>query len=547
VEGRAVTAELGSFLAALALVFALAQSGFGLLGGARKDERLAAVAAGAAQASAATALAAFLILISLFLRSDFSVAVVQANSHVAKPLLYKVAGAWGNHQGSILLWSLVSATFAALLGAFRGGMSLPLWSRAVGVQGLVTAATLAYMLILSSPFARLDPAPLEGRDLNPLLQDPALAAHPPMLYAGYVGLSVPFSLGIAALLEGKADQAWARTLRPWALVAWTLLTIGITLGAYWAYYELGWGGWWFWDPVENASFMPWLAAAALLHSAIVTERRGSLASWTILLSILGFGLALLGAFLVRSGVLTSVHAFAVDPRKGYALLAILAVFVGGGLCLFAWRAPKLAQPSGFAPVSREGALVLNNLGLSVGAGIVLVGTLYPLMVEAASGRLVSVGPPFFNAAFAPLMAALFVLVPFAPFFAWRKADARAAALRLRWAALVAGLAMVGAALWLRGSFWAVVGIGVGVWLLAGALAYFRIRTKRALPLPAGGRGSKTDARFLGHDASACGPRRVRPRRRRRERVPQGNVGADARRRQRGVRRPHHHARLRQRP
>ncbi|MBT9446551.1 MAG: heme lyase CcmF/NrfE family subunit [Hyphomonadaceae bacterium] len=466
-----MTAELGAFLLSLALAMSLAQGALGIFAGWRNDARLAAAAAGTAQSAALVLLGAFAILISLFLRSDFSVAVVTANSHVAKPLLYKIAGTWGNHEGSMLLWCLVSATFAALLATFRGAMTQSLWSRAIGVQGVVTAIAIAYTLFLSSPFARLDPAPLVGRDLNPLLQDPALAIHPPMLYFGYVGMSVPFSLAIAALMEGKIDAAWARALRPWTLLAWTMLTGGITLGSYWAYYELGWGGWWFWDPVENASFMPWLAAAALLHSAIVTERRGSLAAWTILLAIVGFGLALLGTFLVRSGVLTSVHAFAVDPKRGYAILAMLTFFVGGGLMLYAWRAPRLSEPSGFVLVSRESALVLNNVGLAVAMGTVLIGTLYPLLLEALTGRLISVGPPFFNITFGPLMALLFFALPVAPLLAWRRGDLAGAWRLLRWAALAAAGAAVVVLAIVRGPLWAAFGIAVGVWVLAGVALY----------------------------------------------------------------------------
>ncbi|MDX2238505.1 MAG: heme lyase CcmF/NrfE family subunit [Hyphomonadaceae bacterium] len=464
-------AELGAVLAAVALIASLAQAGFGLRAGARSDSALAAIAASSAQTAAFAALMAFALLITLFVQSDFSVAVVQANSHIDKPLLYKIAGTWGNHEGSMLLWCLVSAFFGLAMAHNRGAMGLGMWARAIGVQGAVTAGALIYTLILSNPFARLDPAPYAGSGLNPLLQDPALAAHPPMLYLGYVGLSAPFSLAIAALLEGKANQGWARALRPWALIAWTCLTFGIGLGSYWAYYELGWGGWWFWDPVENASFMPWLAACALVHCAIVTERRGSLASWTILLSIIAFGLALLGTFLVRSGVLTSVHAFAVDPRRGVAVLALLAVVLGVGFGLYAWRAPGLAKPAGFAAVSREGLMVFNNLGLAVAAGAVLVGTLYPIAVEAATGDLISVGPPYFNIAFAPLMAALFLVMPLAPLLTWRKGDA-GAALRTLW--LAGALAFASAAIVLLFRNNAIIpaaGIGIGVWATAGAFVY----------------------------------------------------------------------------
>jgi cytochrome c-type biogenesis protein CcmF len=461
--------ETGAFLAALAAVLSLAQGGFGLAGANRAD--FAAAAKACAQLALVASLASFSILISLFLTSDFSVAVVANNSHTDKPLIYKIAGTWGNHEGSMLLWCTVSALFGALMASFPGALARPIWSRAVGVQGLVTLGAFVYALVLSNPFARIDPAPFQGGDLNPLLQDPALAIHPPMLYLGYVGISAPFSLAIAALLEGKADAAWARALRPWTLVAWASLTVGIALGSYWAYYELGWGGWWFWDPVENASFMPWLAACALLHSAIVTERRGSLASWTILLAIIGFGFALLGTFLVRSGALTSVHAFAVDPERGLAVLALFAIAVGTGLALFAWRAPRLARPAGFAGVSREGLLVLNNIGLAVAAGTVLLGTLYPLLVEATTSEMISVGPPFFDLTFAPLMAVVLLALPVAPLLAWRKGDV-AAALKLLWpAGLVAG-AMLGAGLlWAGGGVWAGLGLAVGGWALAGAGVY----------------------------------------------------------------------------
>jgi cytochrome c-type biogenesis protein CcmF len=461
--------EAGAFLAIFALCLSAAQGVLGLMGA----ERPAWAAAGSACAKAAAVSLAvsFAALIYLFVTSDFSFAVVANHSHTDKPLIYKIAGTWGNHEGSMLLWCLVSAVFGALLAAFRGGLSHPLWARTVGVQGIVTTAALVYTLGLSSPFVRLEEVPFQGADLNPLLQDPALALHPPLLYIGYVGLSAPFSLAIAALLSRETTQAWARALRPWTLLAWAALTLGIALGSYWAYYELGWGGWWFWDPVENASFMPWLAACALLHSAIVTERRGSLASWTILLALIGFCLALLGTFLVRSGALTSVHAFAVDPQRGIAVLALFTLAVGVGLSLFAWRAPQLMRPAGFAAASREGFLVLNNLGLAVAAGTVLIGTLYPLLVEAVAGQLISVGPAFFNLTFAPLMAVMLIAAPIAPLVAWRRGDV-GGALRALWPAGLAAGAAFGWGLFLvGGGFWAGLGLGVGVWALLGAFAY----------------------------------------------------------------------------
>ncbi len=469
-------AEIGAFAAALALALSLAQGGFGLL--FSQGEARAAVAAAISQAAAVSCLLAFGLLMTLFVQSDFTVAVVAANSHIDKPLIYKIAGTWGNHEGSMLLWCLVSASFGAIFATLRGKQSLGLWSRTIGVQGLVTAGALIYTLFLSNPFARLDPAPMLGSGLNPLLQDPALAAHPPLLYLGYVGMSVPFSLALAALLEGKADQAWARALRPWTLLAWTCLTLGVGLGSYWAYYELGWGGWWFWDPVENASFMPWLVAAALVHSAIVTERRGSLASWTILLAIMGFGLALLGTFLVRSGVLTSVHAFAVDPQRGIAVLVLLAVALGAGFGLYAWRAPKLTQPSGFAAVSRESMLVWNNFGLAVAAGVVLIGTLYPLLVEAFGGGLISVGPPFFNATVAPLLAVLLLLLPLGPMLTWRVGDLRAALLKLAPAAILALFTLVVALVMTQWRATPALGLMLGVWLVAGGLIYLWVRLQR---------------------------------------------------------------------
>ncbi|MBL8532020.1 MAG: heme lyase CcmF/NrfE family subunit [Hyphomonadaceae bacterium] len=469
-------AEIGAFSVALALALSLAQALLGLGAGASPPR--AAAASACAQAAALLCLMGFACLIAVFVVSDFSVSTVASNSHIDKPLLYKIAGAWGNHEGSMLLWCLVSAVFGAVLGTLRGGQAMGPWSKAVGVQGAVTAGALIYTLFLSNPFARLDPAPMQGSGLNPLLQDPALAAHPPMLYLGYVGLSVPFSMAIAALIEGRADQAWARALRPWTLIAWTCLTLGIGLGAYWAYYELGWGGWWFWDPVENASFMPWLAAAALIHSAIVTERRGSLASWTILLAILGFGLALLGTFLVRSGVLTSVHAFAVDPSRGIAVLVLLAIAMGVGFTLYAIRAPKLAQPRGFAAISRESMLVLNNFGLAVAAGVVLIGTLYPLLVEALGGGLISVGPPFFNATVAPLLGLLFVLLPLGPMLTWRVGDLRQALKRMIPAAALAALTFIGSLVLADWRVAPAIGLAVGVWLIAGGLIYLWMRVRR---------------------------------------------------------------------
>jgi cytochrome c-type biogenesis protein CcmF len=479
-----VIAELGAFALALALALSLAQA---VLGGAarwRRDAVLQQGAAGAAVGAALAVAAAFAALTVAYVTSDFSVANVALNSHTDKPLAYKVAGVWGNHEGSLLLWCLALTGFGA--GVAVAGRRLPfgLQVLTVACQGALGTLFLAFAVFTSSPFTRLDPAPLEGKSLNPLLQDPALVLHPPFLYLGYVGFSVVFSFAVAALIEGRVDAAWARWVRPWTLAAWSFLTVGITLGAFWAYYELGWGGWWFWDPVENASFLPWLVGAALLHSAIVTEKRGALTGWTVFLALAAFSFSMLGAFLVRSGVLTSVHAFAVDPERGQLLLAILGLTAGSGFALFAWRAPALKPGGVFAPVSRESALVLNNIFLSAATATVLLGTLYPLIVEAATGRPISVGPPYFNLTFAPLMAVVLLVLPLGPLLAWKRADALGALQRLWVAAaiaLAAGLATV--ALVSPRSAVAAGGVALGAWLIMGALVEPAERAKLGrLPL-----------------------------------------------------------------
>src|SRR5437868_1612771 len=365
-----------------------------------------------------------------YVRSDFSVLNVFENSHSAKPLVYKLSGVWGNHEGSMLLWVFILTIFGALVALFGGNLPARLKASVLAVQSSIAAAFLLFILITSNPFLRVSEAPFEGRDLNPILQDPGLAIHPPLLYVGYVGLSISFSFAIAALIEGRIDAAWSRWVRPWTLLAWIFLTLGIAMGSYWAYYTLGWGGWWFWDPVENASFMPWLAATALLHSALVMEKRDALKVWTILLAILAFSLSLLGTFLVRSGVLTSVHAFASDPMRGVFILAILVLFIGGGLALYAWRAPLLKKGGLFVRVSREGALVLNNLFLVSACATVFIGTLYPLALEALTGEKISVGAPFFNATFAPLFVPLLIAMPFGPLLAWKRGDLLGVAQRL---------------------------------------------------------------------------------------------------------------------
>jgi cytochrome c-type biogenesis protein CcmF len=469
--------EIGHFALALAVAVALVQMtaplAAGMMPGLAPSQRqqLMDLAVPAALVQTGLILLSFLALTHAYIVSDFSVENVYANSHSAKPLIYRITGVWGNHEGSMLLWVLMVATFGASVALYGQHLPASLRANVLAVQASIGIAFLLFILLTSNPFLRIAEAPIEGRGLNPILQDPALAIHPPFLYAGYVGLSVAFSFAVAALIEGRIDAAWARWVRPWTLAAWMMLTLGISLGSWWAYYELGWGGWWFWDPVENASLMPWLAATALLHSAVVMEKREALKVWTILLAILAFSLSLMGAFLVRSGVLTSVHAFAVDPARGVVVLAILAFFCGGALSLFALRVSALKAGGIFAPISREGALVLNNVLLTVACGTVLIGTLYPLGLEAVTGAKISVGPPYFNATFGPLMLALLIAVPFGPFLAWKRGDLYGAMQRLMWAAAAAFAAVVAAlAIGGRGPWLAPLGIGLGVFVIAGAFA-----------------------------------------------------------------------------
>ncbi|MBC6980955.1 heme lyase CcmF/NrfE family subunit [Caulobacter sp. 17J80-11] len=471
-------AELGAFALLLALCLSAAQAGLSAAGRGLNSPLLRGAGEGAAAAAFGAVAIAFAALTVAFVTSDFSVANVAANSHTDKPLLYKVAGVWGSHEGSLLLWCLCLTGFGAAVALLGRGLPAGLKSLTVASQGALGVLFLAFAVFASNPFLRLDPAPLQGRSLNPLLQDPALAFHPPFLYGGYVGFSIVFSFAIAALIEGRVDAAWARWVRPWTLAAWSLLTVGIALGAFWAYYELGWGGWWFWDPVENASFMPWLVGAALLHSAIVTEKRGALPGWTVFLALAAFTFSMLGAFLVRSGVLTSVHAFAVDPARGVLLLGILGVAAGAGFALFAWRAPSFAPGGVFAPVSRESTLVLNNVFLSAATATVLLGTLYPLIVEAVRGDAVSVGAPYFNLTFVPLIAAALVILPAGPLLAWKRGDLKGVLQRLWAAAGLALLASVAAyALYDPKKAFAALGVGLGVWLIAGALVEVAERAK----------------------------------------------------------------------
>ncbi|MCQ8781097.1 heme lyase CcmF/NrfE family subunit [Mangrovibrevibacter kandeliae] len=462
--------ETGHYALVLALAVALVQSVLPLAGARLGDGRLMQTGTNTAILGFLLLALSFACLVTAHVQSDFSVLNVFENSNSAKPMLYKVTGVWGNHEGSMLLWVLILGLFGALVAGFGRDLPASLKANVLSVQAWITTAFLLFILATSNPFQRLSPAPFEGQDLNPVLQDVGLAIHPPLLYLGYVGFSIAFSFAVAALIDGRIDAAWARWVRPWTLVAWIFLTLGIAMGSYWAYYELGWGGWWFWDPVENASFMPWLSGTALLHSALVMEKRSALKIWTVLLAILTFSLSLLGTFLVRSGVLTSVHAFATDPTRGVFILAILAIFVGGSLALFAFRAAALEAGGLFAPISREGALVLNNLFLTTAAATVLVGTLYPLVLDVLAGTKISVGAPFFNMTFGPLMLPLLAVVPFGPLLAWKRGDLMAAAQRL-WAA--AGLALVVVIAVLAytrgGKILAALGIGLAAWLILGSL------------------------------------------------------------------------------
>jgi cytochrome c-type biogenesis protein CcmF len=470
-------AELGLYALILAALVSLLQGTVPLIGAARRRLAWMVFADHAALVQLALVALAFGCLVAVFVTSDFSVRLVAANSHSLNPMLYKIAGAWGNHEGSLLLWVLILAVFGAAVAGFGNGLPATLKARVLAVQGLIGLGFHAFMLTTSNPFARLDPAPLDGNELNPLLQDPGLAFHPPMLYLGYVGLSVSYAFAVAALIEGRVDPAWARWVRPWTLAAWTALTAGIALGSWWSYYELGWGGWWFWDPVENASFMPWLMATALLHSATVVEKRDALKSWTILLAIIAFGLSLMGTFLVRSGVLTSVHAFASDPSRGLFVLMLLTIGIGGALVLFAIRAPALAGGGLFQPISREGALLLNNILLSSAAATVFLGTLYPLFLDIAGGGTVSVGPPYYQSTYVPIMVPLIVAAAAGPFLGWKRGDLLGAMQRLWLAALAAFVALL-LTLWLRGiAIGPAIGMGLAAWLGCATLVEWAERVK----------------------------------------------------------------------
>jgi cytochrome c-type biogenesis protein CcmF len=479
-----VLIEAGHFALTLALGLSLVQCAIPLWGTRTGDPVLMGVAAPAALTVFTCIAFAFATLTFAYVSSDFSVVNVVENSHSAKPFIYKLTGVWGNHEGSMLLWILILALFGAVVALSRDAVPERLRANTLAVQGAVTVAFILFILATSNPFTRISPAPLEGQDLNPILQDLGLAVHPPLLYVGYVGFSITFAFAMGALIDGRIDAVWARAVRPWTLTAWCFLTLGIAMGSYWAYYELGWGGWWFWDPVENASLMPWLAGTALLHSTVVMEKRDALKVWTILLAILTFSLSLLGTFLVRSGVLTSVHAFAVDPARGIFILVILIIFIGGSLALFAWRAPLLRQGGIFAPVSREGALVLNNLFLATACATVFLGTLYPLALEALTEAKISVGAPFFTLTFLPIVVPLLLLLPVGQTLAWKRGDLLGAAQRLLVAlglAIVVTLALLG--LTIGGPVAAPLGVGLGIFVIAGSVSEIATRAwRRGQPL-----------------------------------------------------------------
>ena len=464
-------AETGQILLLISLALALLQGGIGIYGAHALNGRMMAFADRAAVAQAVFLVSAFIALAMLFLASDFSVSLVERYSHTDKPWIYKLSGAWGNHEGSMLLWVMIVAIFGAAMALFGRYLPSTLRARAIGTQGLIGAGFLGFLIFTSNPFWRVVPIPENGSGLNPLLQDPGLAFHPPFLYLGYVGFSVAFSFAIAALIEGRVDSLWAKFIRPWVLAAWSFLTIGIALGSLWAYYELGWGGWWFWDPVENVSLMPWLAGTALLHSTIVVEKRNTFMNWTLLLAIATFSLSLIGTFIVRSGVLTSVHTFAVDPERGVFLLGLLGLATGGALVLYAVRSSKIASTTTFDAVSREGSLVMNNLLLCVATATVFIGTFYPLLIDALSNEKLTVGPPYFNKTFGPIMIGLVLFMGVGPLLKWRLDDPKRL-IRPVGIAIAAALVMTVLTLVIGKSVWGAAGIALAVWLFATALMSF---------------------------------------------------------------------------
>ena len=466
-----MAAEVGQFALILAFVLAIVQAGATLWGAHRGEPVLMALGRMAAMLQAGFVILAFGCLAASYVACDFSVALVAQHSNTQQPLAYRIAATWGSHEGSMLLWVLILAIYGGAVARFGGTLRETLQARVLGVQGLIGVAFLGFLIFTSNPFLRLSPVPQEGTELNPLLQDPGLVSHPPLLYLGYVGFSVAFAFAVAALIEGRVDAAWARWVRPWVLAAWVPLTAGITLGSLWAYYELGWGGWWFWDPVENASLMPWLLGTALLHSSLVLERRGALVSWTILLAILTFSLSLVGTFLVRSGILTSVHSFAVDPQRGIYILGIIAITTGAALGLYAWRAPSLRTGALFAPLSREGGITLNNLFLVTLTATVFLGTFSPVFIDILKGDKISVGPPYYARTFAPLAVPLLALMVFGPMLNWKRDAFAAVFRRVRIpAAIAGGVLLVGLVTVGWKDTVAAAGLGLAAWLIAGALA-----------------------------------------------------------------------------
>jgi cytochrome c-type biogenesis protein CcmF len=498
-----VLVEFGQILLILSLLAAILQSTLPLLGAHKQSHALMAIARPVTHLQLLMVLGAFVILTLAFVRQDFSVRYVAENSNTLLPMIYRYSAVWGAHEGSLLLWALVLSLWTSAVAVYSRRLPMEVVARVLAVMGMISVGFLAFLLFTSNPFARLLPAPLEGRDLNPLLQDPGLIIHPPMLYFGYVGFVVPFAFAIAALLGGRIDVHWLRWTRPWTNLAWAFLTLGIALGSWWAYYELGWGGWWFWDPVENASFMPWLLGAALLHSQAATEKRGVFISWTLLLAIATFALSLLGTFLVRSGVLTSVHSFAADPSRGLFILIFLALVVGGSLLLYALRAPLLERDRNdprraFALNSREGLLLANNLLLSCACAMVLLGTLYPLLADALGMGKVSVGPPYFGTLFVLLMAPLVLLLPMGPLARWqREQGLRPARLLMPWAALAVIGGVLGWFMAPQGALKTAIGIGASIWVAGGTSLFVWKR------LRGGGRlNAETLGMIVGHGGIA---------------------------------------------
>ncbi len=472
--------EFGNFALILALCLALVQGIVPLIGATRYNTRLMAIAAPAARMQFICLAVSFACLSWAFIEKDFSLLYVANNSNSLLPLQYRISAVWGSHEGSLLLWALILSGWTIAVSFFSKSLPINLSSRVLAVLGLVSVGFLLFLLTTSNPFIRLLPAAAEGRDLNPLLQDPGLILHPPILYMGYVGLAVPFAFAIAALLQGRIDATWSRWSRPWTLIAWVFLTLGIALGSWWAYYELGWGGWWFWDPVENASFMPWLVATALLHSMAVTEQRNTFKSWTLLLSIFGFSLSLLGTFLVRSGVLVSVHAFATDPTRGVFILIFLAIVIGGALTLFAWRASSIISLGKFSTLSRETLLLINNVLLLVACATILVGTLYPLVMDALQLGKISVGPSYFNLVFSPLMLLLVLFLGIGPFVHWRKDTIGRLAPRLIKTVLVSALLALAFVLLAFGaaSIGVTLSIALAVWVITSSFTLLKNRINR---------------------------------------------------------------------